>query len=228
MSQLCLSNQQATELMCSSWSLKTVVAHTHGVRARQGGLLTGLCSLPLLLAPLPGPPHQSLSPSGSPSMQGWVLGLGRAAAQPLTLLSFTHSLLLWAFSLGLLAKYIVHERCSYSGLLLPVPGSRSWQTHKEHRWQWLQSEPGKQTYTPCWVVWDSWCWFRGLKAWLCGSGLWVLKSLCFAWLLPQCAAFSKAGSFSCWKMQTFIPTAHVRTQNPCDGFIFHVYCWIKY
>lgn len=55
---------------------------------------------PLPPAPLPVPPHQTLQPRGSPSVHWWVLGLVRRAAQPLMLLSFTHNLFLWVFSLG--------------------------------------------------------------------------------------------------------------------------------
>lgn len=38
-------------------------------------------------------------------------------------------------SSNLLDKYIVYEKYPYSGLLLPVPGSQSWQIHREHKWQ---------------------------------------------------------------------------------------------
>lgn len=151
------------------------------LRVKQRRLSEGLGSFPLPSAPLPVPPHQNLYPSGCPSIHSWVLGLGRAAAQTLILASFTSSLFLQALSLGFARQKIVCESASYSGLLLPVPGSRSWQTHREHRWRWLQSEPEKQRHA-LWVVWNSSLWFKALKTWHCGS---EHKNNSLAWLVPK-------------------------------------------
>lgn len=82
-----LSNQHAMELICSSWSSWVVVAHAHvwGLNGKsyQKGFVPSPClqHLSQYLHTKPCTPLGALPFS-------WVLGLGRAAAQPLMLLSF--------------------------------------------------------------------------------------------------------------------------------------------
>lgn len=199
----------SSDLQCEGWT---------------GRPIGGAWSPPLALSPLPVPPCQSLCPSGSPSMHSWVLGLGRVAAQPLMPLSFTHSL----FLLGVFFGICLPNKLSMRGVLTQASyyqsqGAKVGKPTKSIGGNDFRANL-ENKHTPCWAVWGSSCWFRGLKTWYCGSGIWVLKSLWFAWLLPWCVTFSNVDPFSCWKVQAFIPTAHVRTHKPCDSFIFQVYC----
>lgn len=204
----CLSDQWATGMVCSSWSPRALLAQVRGVRKGWTGRPIGRAwspSLPFSCSP------STSTPKPAPLWETPYAQLGARSQQSSCLAPKAAKLHPQPVHLGV-----------FFGICLPNKLSvRSVLTQASY-YQSQGAEVGKSTktiggndfranlenkHTSCWVVWDSLCWFRGLKTWYCSAGLQIT---------PFCLVAAPVCGFPQARLIVLLKGAGFRTHCPCE------------